>query len=383
MKSSKAYIRGAYGPGNLGDDILMLCCINILKQRYAEQDIAVGVDNPQVARSLLPKIQWLHIKQPVKAELVVLGGGGQFFSFVPPEKSTPSLGEKLAKLTRRISIQTDLVSTLQRLYVGARGGVDKIYFHKRLAAFCIGLGPFDGGGQQQARAVEVINRCDYVSVRDGTSQKHCQSFGKQDVKVYTDPSLLSHLWVDKEKIKIASQIDKPCLSLVLRDWPHDARGQAFTESLVRSADVLAARGERVRFVSLYKERDQHLIDRYNQHEWLCWDATEDSVEGFMEKFIGESEVIISSRAHGVLLPASLGYPTIAVEIENKLRKVHEMLPKGTLLVSQPDHEIIIQALSQFRQNKEQMVEHLKIEIADRAALVEKSVDDFLSWLDKR
>ncbi|WEL42962.1 hypothetical protein P0D91_00855 [Pseudomonas sp. CBSPBW29] len=101
----------------------------------------------------------------------------------------------------------------------------------------------------------------------------------------------------------------------------------------------------------------------------------------MAKLIVESDVIISARAHGVLLPASLGFPTIAVEIENKLKKVHEMLPHGTKLVSVPDPDVIITTISEFRQSKAQMAEHLKQEIAQRSSLAQKAVDDFLKWVD--
>ncbi|MFD2883350.1 polysaccharide pyruvyl transferase family protein [Pseudomonas lini] len=100
------------------------------------------------------------------------------------------------------------------------------FFHRRLAAFCIGLGPFDGGGKQLTRAVNVINRCDYISVRDGTSQKHCNTFGKSDVDVYTDPTLLSDLWISTKDLNINSVNKKnKYLSFILRDWPHDVNGQ--------------------------------------------------------------------------------------------------------------------------------------------------------------
>jgi len=153
--------------------------------------------------------------------------------------------------------------------------------------------------------------------------------------------------------------------------------------MVQAADELAKRGEQVRLVSLYKERDQHLIDKYHTFEWLCWDAAGDTPETFMAKLIVESDVIISARAHGVLLPASLGFPTIAVEIENKLKKVHEMLPQGTRLVSTPDPEVIKATISEFRQSKAQMAEHLKQEIAQRSSLAQKAVDDFLKWVDEK
>ncbi|MEG8244085.1 polysaccharide pyruvyl transferase family protein [Pseudomonas paracarnis] len=383
MNVSKVYIRGAYGPGNLGDDVLMLCVINILKKRFKESDIAVGVDHPEIAKNFNPRIKWLHIKEPVKADLVVLGGGGQFFSFIPPAKEVTASTGRLSKLYKSIKAQTDLKSTLLRLYVGLRGGVDRIYLHRRLAAFCIGLGPFDGGGKLLTRAVSVINRCDYISVRDGTSQKHCNTFGKSDVEVYTDPSLLSEVWISNKDLEIGSLKKDKYLSFILRDWPHDANGQQFIKAMVDAADELAKRGEQVRLVSVYKERDQHLIDKYHQFEWLCWDAAGDTPETFMAKLIVESDVIISARAHGVLLPASLGFPTIAIEIENKLKKVHEMLPRGTKLVSTPDPEVIVSTISEFRQSKVQMAEHLKREISQRSSLAQQAVDDFLKWLDEK
>ncbi|MGC6370835.1 polysaccharide pyruvyl transferase family protein [Pseudomonas sp. K2I15] len=383
MNFSKVYIRGAYGPGNLGDDVLMLCVINILKKRFKESDIAVGVDHPAIAKNFNPRIKWLHIKEPVKADLVVLGGGGQFFSFIPPAKEVTASTGRLSKLYKSIKAQTDLKSTLLRLYVGMRGGIDKIYFHQRLAAFCIGLGPFDGGGKLLTRAVSVINRCDYISVRDGTSQKHCTTFGKSDVEVYTDPSLLSDLWISSKDLEVGRLKKDEYLSFILRDWPHDANGQQFIKAMVQAADELAKRGEQVRLVSLYKERDQHLIDKYDTFEWLCWDAAGDTPETFMAKLIVESDVIISARAHGVLLPASLGFPTIAIEIENKLKKVHEMLPRGTRLVSTPDPEVIMTTISEFRQSKAQMAEHLKQEISQRSSIAQQAVDDFLKWVDEK
>lgn len=381
--NAKVYIRGAYGPGNLGDDMLMLCVINILKNRYLASDITVGVENPGLARKFNSHVNWLHIKQPINADLVVLGGGGQFFSFIPPVPAPPSLSLALSKTYHRIKAQADLKSLLLRLYVGARGGVDKIFFHRRLAAFCIGLGPFDGGGAPLSRAFNIINRCDYVSVRDKTSQQHCSTFGKPDVHVYTDPTLLSALWISKKELCLSRPATNKYLSFILRDWPHDSNGQAYITAMLRAAEACAKRGESVRLVSLFKARDQHLIDSYSNYEWLCWDPAVDSVEHFMATLVGESEVIISTRAHGVLLPAALGVPTIAVAIENKLKKVHEMLPRGTRLVSAPDSQIILKTIGEFRLAKEQMVECLQQEISVQSSVVQHSVDDFLNWLDQQ
>ena len=84
MTNIKCYLRGAYGPGNLGDDILMICAYKSLRKIYSADEIFIGVDSVELGRHLIPEAKLMHIKKPFSAKLVVLGGGGQFFSFAPP-----------------------------------------------------------------------------------------------------------------------------------------------------------------------------------------------------------------------------------------------------------------------------------------------------------
>lgn len=72
MKRVKAYIRGAYGPGNLGDDVLMVATLGVIKSRFSSSEIAIGVDHPIQASAFDPEVQWLPLKSPFSAELVVL-----------------------------------------------------------------------------------------------------------------------------------------------------------------------------------------------------------------------------------------------------------------------------------------------------------------------
>ncbi len=51
---------------------------------------------------------------------------------------------------------------------------------------------------------------------------------------------------------------------------------------------------------------------------------------------------MSSRAHGVICGAVLGIPSVLIEIEPKLRTIHEMLPQSTVL--HPPDELSLQAL---------------------------------------
>lgn len=376
MKKNKVYIRGAYAPGNIGDDVLMLSVINVIKEIVPEKNISVGVEHPDLARSYNPNIDWIHIKKPICADVVVFGGGGQFFSFNPPSSVKQSI---FTKISKSVKAQENLGSAIERLIVPFFGAIDKIFLPKKLAAFCIGLGPFDNHGKGYQRAIEIINKCDYISVRDDKSLEYCQMLGFNKAEEYTDPTLLSKIWYPEE-------ITKPYytkggyISIVLRDWPHDQNGQDFIAELIKYGKTLASRGEKVRFVSVYKERELELIGNNDSIEWLVWDARKYSIVDFMDEFISNSEVIISSRAHGVLLPASLGVPTIAVAIENKLFKVHDMIAKGNVLVEIASAEALDSALDMFRDNEGCLRDNLEAEILKNKMKVTNAINSFTTWL---
>lgn len=378
MKKNKVYIRGAYAPGNIGDDVLMLSIINIIKETVPEEKISVGVEHPELARNYNPNIDWIHIKKPILADVVVFGGGGQFFSFNPPSNIKNSI---FTKISRSVKAQENFVTGIERVIVSFFGAIDKIYLPKKLAAFCIGLGPFDNQSKGYQRAIEIINKCDYISVRDDKSLEYCKMLGYTGAEEYSDPTLLSEIWYPKEVVRPCYS-DNGYISIVLRDWPHDKNGQDFIDILINYAKVLSSRGEKVRFVSVYKERELELIKSNDNIEWLVWDAETYSIVEFMDEFISNSEVIISSRAHGVLLPASLGVPTIAVAIENKLFKVHDMIAEGNILVKEASIEALDNALSAFRADKEQLCANIKEEILKNKLKVTNAIYSFTSWLKK-
>ena len=85
MARFKALVRGAYGEGNFGDDVLMVACHGLLRRVYAASDIAFwfppGSELAYVKR-LLPEINMIRSEDEAAAvDLVVWGGGTQFYAF--------------------------------------------------------------------------------------------------------------------------------------------------------------------------------------------------------------------------------------------------------------------------------------------------------------
>lgn len=167
----------------------MLSVINIVKKVVPEKFISVGVEHPSLARKYNSNIDWIHIKNLSQRMLLCLVGA--IFSFNPPPGVKSSL---ISKVIKSIKAQENLFTAIERLMVSSCGGLDKIYIPRKLAAFCIGLGPFDNHGKGYQRAVEIINKCDYVSVRDDKSKSYCKMLGNESVSEFTDPTLLSDIW---------------------------------------------------------------------------------------------------------------------------------------------------------------------------------------------
>jgi len=383
MIKAKVYLRGAYGPGNLGDDVLMLCMLNILKRHFAPEDICVGVKDVDLAMKFDSQINWVPIKKPVLASLVIFGGGGQFFSFPHSQVKEISLVLRIKRMLKRVSLQTGPVDVITRLWFGLTGGVDKVFKYRKLAAFCVGLGPFDGSKEQTERAKDIVDRCDYISVRDATSLAYCRDFGYGGVSVFSDPSLCLDLWYEAHENR-PKKLKNPggYYSFVLRDWPYDKIGTNKIEIMLLAARLLLDKGEKVRIVSLYKERDAWLKGMAKGIDWCEWNPEKMRVSEFLSEFIENSRVIVSARAHGVWLPAVLGKPAIAIPIENKLREVHAMLGGGAMLSEATTPAEIVDDIYRFLDTEDELIENLHEIVVECDARVREGVLHFEEWLVK-
>lgn len=379
MKRLKAYVRGAYGPGNLGDDVLMVATLNVLKMRFKPQDIGIGVDHPLAAAVFEPLAKWMPIKEPFRSDLVVLGGGGQFFSFRAPANIRPS---RLQALRSSIAAQSSLLDTAMRLAFKATGAIDGLYFAKHVGTFCIGLGPFQVEGKGKQRATHFLRKAEYLSVRDATSAGYCADLGGKTAEVFSDPSLLPELWYGEltEPLRLADR-SSGYYSFVLREWALDQSGMQMIDAMLTAAAKLRDSGEKVRLVSLYRERDASLIANNQGYEWLVWDPGTDTIASFMQRLCTESAVIVSARAHGVWLPAALGVPSVAIRIENKLEEVHRMLGQGTLLVKEPNADSVLSAIEQFFDKRDALAAGVLDDVRGASDKVRESVKSILTWID--
>src|SRR3990170_7556134 len=80
---NKIILKGFYGFGNLGDDILMLTTYKIIKEIFPTAEILISTEskNPEYIHNYFPGIKIINSSENIKVDWVIHGGGGVFFDF--------------------------------------------------------------------------------------------------------------------------------------------------------------------------------------------------------------------------------------------------------------------------------------------------------------
>ncbi|WP_273858902.1 polysaccharide pyruvyl transferase family protein [Photobacterium sp. GSS17] len=352
------WIKGAYGPHNLGDDLLYSLIYKNIKNRLDDSyNIVVGVDDKKKARNINGDIEYKSSSQRIKSDFLILGGGGQFYSFNDSEyKFSNKLKYYLTSL---------FGGKIHHLIYRKLNGDNVI----KKAAFCVGVGPFHNPSYE-INAVKKIAGFDYFSVRDMNSYNLLES-NNIEVSKFTDPVFVL------EPIKAKSSGDK--IGIILRDWNKDEYGKNVIEKLKDLARELKNKNYNVEIL-LLSNNDTEIIDsRLKGIPVWTWNADEDP-EITVKKWNEKYNTIISSRAHGVLLGALAGCNVIVAPLERKLKNFHLFFPKSTHYIKAEDFkeknvfniEYYINSSFDFDKRSEEIIYNRSIAV--------KAFDSLCDWI---
>jgi polysaccharide pyruvyl transferase WcaK-like protein len=323
MAKFKAIIRGAYGEGNFGDDVLMVVCHGLLRQIYQPDEIAfVFTSDPseserRYAERLIPGINVIRFESEASAELVVWGGGTQFYSF-PQSQTIPPLYQKV--LTA-LGDPKKAMNFLRKKMFGGKFGRNQ-----RFAALGVGIGPFVPGSPNETYSCSLFERMDFTAVRDPESLRLCGSWEVKSPKLRTDLCFLPEVCWSGSFPSIPPRERGRRIGLIVRDWPHDAEGAAYAKPLMDVAERLKGAGYEVRFVLFRAKGESDWAARLKVRDEapLMWEPESQSIADFFRE-LARFDCFVSARYHGAIFAALLGKPMVCIEIEQKLRLVAELL----------------------------------------------------------
>lgn len=363
-KKCDYYIRGAYGPGNLGDDVLMLTMIKILEKK--NKKIIVSVNNIQTAKKMISNVDFVDFDTLIDSKITFLGGGGQFFSF--PQKNK---FQKIFTIIKNAKKSNNFIKKI----------IFKIFkipkfSYEHLVGIGLGIGPFENDENNiiYNHTKRTLNKSIFLSVRDNESLSLLKEMNINQSRMDTDLSFFSEAWIDENTLDNKNEnTKKNKISLIIRAWPFEGKGKDIENSFEKTIAFLKSKNYKVQLVSLYKEKDISVINKYNKEEWLIWNPNDYSIKDFFNKLKQTTDIVISVRAHGVLLSSIVGIPSISIIIEPKLKNIAELLPNSVSVLDNLDDLALLEK-TLISINKDPLIlEKLKNDVAIQKAKAKKMI----------
>lgn len=319
-------LQGYYGRGNWGDDLLMLISFNILRKNYPNAAIEIlTADRPRpyIHTILGEKVPLLMQGHHGHYDMIVHGGGGVFFDF------------NLQPLHRKL-VESIVLLLGHRMFIRAetwlrrRLGTPRTSAPLRIA-LGVGVGTFTAGSPVLPNALSAFSGMSAMWVRDVHSQRNLARFSdvlNAAVILGSDMVFMRGYWLLPRLDPKPTPAAKPRIGVVLRD-EHGLDASAL-EAVANTLQELMPHYDLTLFF-FEAEADARLIAALQSFSPVVWEPDSMQLSHFAE-LLSAQDVIVTSRAHGAICAACLGIPSIIIEIEPKLRRVHEMLPRSSSLL---------------------------------------------------
>jgi len=325
-KRARVLVRGSYGVGNFGDDILMIAIYRLLKECYDSEEITFLSPQSRYIQKMEPEIRTTDYRSKLySVDLEVYGGGTQFYSFYQ-KKSKRSISKSIFKAIR---YPHKLFYYMLDRYWNNHPKIS------RRAAIGIGVGPFVSKSAEETTAKILLSNMDYIAVRDDHSYSLLKKWGIPQVSYWTDLAYTEHIWPGFSNSDLSLDWKLRRIGIIIRDWPHTMEGAAYQKPLKSVVQELRVQGYHVVYI-LFKKSDVQWIETLNEmkEEYILWDPERESVKSFFST-LNEFDCFISARYHGAVIGTILGKPVICIEVEQKLRLISEILSKKRFLWKQP------------------------------------------------
>ena len=375
-KSFHTTIVGNYGFSNYGDDILLRSILSSLQGKVPEGELCVLINESDYLQAWYPEVIFKPSNQfgKIKTKYLIYGGGTQFYSF---KSDLYWLRKRLTNIGHYLLEPKKL---FERLKIAA---CDNNIYAERTGAISIGVGPFIRGSSAESEAKSILKRTEFLSVRDLSSLHLLESWGISGVKINSDLGFAMELWLDKPLKHPTILKETGRIGVIIRNWPHTEEGMRYIDPLFHTMAQLRTEGLHPEFISFAGDYDikvRNFLEEKGESV-LNWDPYKQTPASFTEELM-VFDIILTTRAHGVVIGSGLGIPTIAVEIEPKLKAIREGLDIGTIGWGPPfDPNELLQIIHNLISNRENIIKDMRKFVENCASSAFASMNELRYWLD--
>ena len=312
-------IYGSYGKGNLGDDLLMIAVLHIITKHVPLSKIVVTSHPKQkYINSWFPNLKTFDLFQEksIEVNLLVYGGGTQIFHF-PPKRSKGEIGN-----LKRIYHWLKAKYT----YNVTPGNFRGIKYRKSVAV-SIGIGPFITGSKLKQKAISWLSDSDMLCLRDDVAYNFCQDNGMKNIYLYPDLIYNQTIWSNDALTHKRKTTELQKICIVVRDWDYNTPGNSYMDPLIAASKKLISNGYQISFLSFAAMSDSVVIERLENNGLAVkqWNPLKYSITEYINNNMTNVDIIISARAHGLIIGSSLKIPAFAINIEPKLQIINEQI----------------------------------------------------------
>ena len=322
VANAKIVLIGAYGSGNLGDDVLLDVVMHSLLKFVEPHEIVIIAKRFDYLEKQVPGTKLLFVQDnyDLNADVKVYGGGTQFFAYAARKKH-------LAKVWFAL---TNPSYTIRKL----TGKLKQSISVRHTAMLGIGIGPFDDGQEDKlARISNELKKCDFIGVRDQRSFDFCQE-RKLTAINGADLAFTSTFSESLRKAAGNRPPNRRKIAFILRDWPYSGGHENYLERIEEAAERLAAAGEEIDFIVFSHDSEVERPRLKACGNYVRWDPNQQTTSGFVSA-LADYKAVVTSRYHGAVFSFLLNTPVIGINVDPKIELFFQQIGAPDLVWSHP------------------------------------------------
>lgn len=332
----KLLIKGYYGFGNLGDDLLVLFFYRIIKKHFPNDDIYIfsnasenNADFKQHVNYNRYLINLLDIKEDkiidwtYKAhfDIVINGGGGTFFDY----SNASSQRQIINKLVSLFSPRT--IYKTEKLFRKIVGRQPNITFDR---SYAIGnnVGPFDTYSNRFIRLYSQVGSIDKFIVRDLQSQDYLNKFNYNGSYEQISDVVFCKTYLP-EIVETEVNNTIKTIGITIMNW--ESEGEKYLDKFVELSKVLKKQNIKTKLFA-FSELDDQKLQNFTNYNINIWKPNEMNISDYIEK-LSLVDCMICMRFHALVIANIQNIPCIGVGINNKIIDYVEQTNKVNHLVT--------------------------------------------------